>query len=85
MTYDPHVLMVGIMLMGIEMKKKRAADSVTEFIDGFGYIGAALTGIFSGFLIDVYSWYAAFYFWAIAATIAAILMVVMSALESRIF
>lgn len=83
MTYGPHVLMVGIMPMDVGTRK--AAASVTGFIDGFGYIGAALAGIFSGLLIDVYSWHVAFYFWAISAAITAILMIVMSALESRIF
>lgn len=72
MTYGPHVLMVGIMPMDIGTRK--AAASVTGFIDGFGYIGAALSGICSGLIIDVYGWYAAFYFWAISAVIAALLM-----------
>jgi len=73
MTYGPHVLMVGIMPMDLGTRK--AASSVTGFIDGFGYIGAGLTGVLSGWLVDSYSWNAAFYLWVISAIIASILMV----------
>ena len=73
MTYGPHVLIVTTMPMDLGTRK--AASSVAGFIDGFGYIGAGLTGVFSGWLIDNYSWNAAFYFWVISAIIAAILMV----------
>ncbi len=72
MTYGPHVLMVGTIAMDFGTRK--AAASAAGFIDCFGYIGAALTGIGSGLLIDKYSWNAAFYFWIAGAFIAAILM-----------
>lgn len=83
MVYGPHVLIVGIIPMDVGTRK--AAASVTGFIDGFGYIGAALVGVLSGLLVDAYGWYAAFYFWTMAAVITAILMVLMSMQESRIF
>ena len=73
MTYGPHVLMVGIMPMDLVTRK--AASSVTGFVDGFAYIGAGLTGVFSGWLIDIFGWDAAFYFWVISAIIASILMI----------
>lgn len=72
MTYGPHVLMVGTVPMDFGTRK--AAASAAGFIDCFGYIGAALTGIGSGLLIDKYNWNAAFYFWITGAFIAAILM-----------
>jgi len=72
MTYGPHVLMVGTIAMDFGTRK--AAASAAGFIDCFGYIGAALTGIGSGLLIDKYSWNAAFYFWIAGAFIAALLM-----------
>ena len=72
MTYGPHVLIVSILPIDIETRK--AAASVTGFIDGFGYIGAALSGICTGLLIDTYSWYAAFYFWTISTVITTVLM-----------
>jgi len=72
MTYGPHILMVGTVAMDFGTRK--AAASAAGFIDCFGYIGAALTGIGSGLLIDKYSWNAAFYFWIAGAFTAAILM-----------
>ena len=75
MTYGPHVLIVGIMPMDLGTRK--ASSSVAGFVDGFGYIGAGLTGVFSGWLIDNYSWGAAFNLWVISAAIAAVLMVIL--------
>lgn len=72
MTYGPHVLIVGIMPMDLGTRK--TSSSVTGFVDGFGYIGAGLTGVFSGWLMDSYGWDAAFNFWIAAAVIAGILM-----------
>ena len=71
-TYGPHVLMVTTMPMDFGTRK--AAASATGFIDGWGYIGAAITGVGSGFLIDNFGWNSAFYFWIIGALAAAILM-----------
>jgi OPA family glycerol-3-phosphate transporter-like MFS transporter len=74
MIYGPHVLMVTTMPM--EYGTRKAAASATGFIDGWGYIGAALTGVASGWLIDKYNWNAAFNFWVISAIISAILMLI---------
>ncbi|MBL7147240.1 MAG: MFS transporter [Nanoarchaeota archaeon] len=72
MTYGPHVLMVTTMPMDFGTRK--AAASAAGFIDGWGYIGAAITGVGSGFLIDTFGWNAAFYFWVLGALGAAIVM-----------
>ncbi len=72
MTYGPHVMIVTAMPMDIGSRK--AASSVTGFIDAMGYAGAAITGVVSGLLIDKISWNAAFSFWVAAAFFAAILM-----------
>lgn len=72
MTYGPHVLMVTTMPMDFGTRK--AAASAAGFIDGWGYIGAAITGVGSGFLIDHFGWNAAFYFWVLGALGAAIIM-----------
>lgn len=72
MTYGPHVLMVGIIPMDFATRK--AASSATGFIDCMGYIGAALTGVGTGWLVDKYNWNATFYFWVAGAFIAALLM-----------
>ncbi len=36
-----------------------------------GYLGASLTGVGTGFLIEKFSWNAAFYFWLFGALFAA--------------
>ena len=75
LTYGPHVMMVTAMPMDFGTRK--AAASATGFIDGWGYIGAALTGVGTGWLIDTFSWDAAFYFWVLGAVAAAMLMSVL--------
>lgn len=75
LAYGPHVMMVGIMPMDLGTRK--ASSSVTGFIDALGYVGASITGAGTGWLLDNFSWYAAFYFWLIAAIIAAGLMAVL--------
>ena len=72
MTYGPHVLMVTAMPMDYGTRK--AAASATGFIDGLGYVGAAITGVGSGWLIDNFGWNAAFNFWVVSGVICAILM-----------
>lgn len=53
---------------------RKAAASAAGFIDGVSYIGAALTGVASGYLADHFGWNAAFYLWVGAAVAAAALM-----------
>jgi sugar phosphate permease len=71
-TYGPHVLMVGHAAQ--DFAGRKAAASAAGFIDGFGYIGAAMTGVFTGWLVENYGWYAGFYYWIIAALVAAVVM-----------
>ena len=72
MTFGPHVLIVGIAPMDFATRK--VASSATGFVDCFGYIGAALTGVGSGWLADKFGWNASFYLWVAGALAAAILM-----------
>jgi len=72
LTYGPHVIMVSTIAM--DYCTRKAASSAAGFIDCLGYIGAALTGVGSGWLTDRFGWDAAFYFWVAGALIAAILM-----------
>jgi OPA family glycerol-3-phosphate transporter-like MFS transporter len=71
-TYGSHVLMVGHAAQ--DFAGRKAAASAAGFIDGFGYIGAAMTGVFTGWLVDNYSWTAGFWYWIIAALVAAFIM-----------
>ncbi len=75
LTFGPHMLIVTAIPMDLGTKERAA--SAAGFIDGWGYIGAALTGVGTGFLLDNFSWNYAFYFWISGAIIAAIFMVVL--------
>jgi len=72
LTYGPHVAIVTYAPMDFGTRK--AAASAAGFIDGMGYIGAAITGVVSGFLADHFGWNAAFYLWMGGAFGAAVLM-----------
>jgi len=74
-TYGPHVIIVAAIPMDFGTRK--GASSAAGFIDGLGYVGATLTAIVSGWLIDNYSWDAAFNFWIASAFIAAGLMAIL--------
>jgi len=75
MTHGPHILTVASVPMDYGTRK--AASSATGFIDGVGYIGAALTGTLSGWLTDVWGWNAAFYLWICASVFAGVLMLLL--------
>ena len=49
-TYGAHVMMVAA--MPVDFSVKGGSASATGFIDGFGYLGATLVSVISGFLID---------------------------------
>lgn len=49
-TYGPHILMVGHAAQ--DFGKKSGAGGAAGFIDAMGYIGATLTGVGAGALID---------------------------------
>lgn len=72
LTFGPHVIMVTALPM--DLGTKEMAASATGFIDGWGYIGASLTGVGTGFLLDRFGWNAAFYFWVSGAFLAALIM-----------
>lgn len=71
-TYGPHVMICATIPM--DYASRKAAASAAGFIDGFGYFGASLTGVISGFLVDHYGWNAAFYFWVVGVFLAIVLM-----------
>ena len=71
-TYDAHMVIVATVPMDYGIRK--AACSAAGFIDGFGYIGAGLVRVGTGWLVDRWGWNAEIYFWVISAFIAAGLM-----------
>ncbi len=75
LTFGPHMLIVTALPMDLGTKERAA--SATGFIDGWGYIGASMTGLGTGLLLDHLGWNAAFYFWISGAIIAAIFMMIL--------
>jgi len=71
--YGPHVLVCATMCM--DYATRRAAASAAGLVDCFGYFGAALAGIGSGWMVDHYGWNAAFNFWIVGIVIGIILMI----------
>jgi sugar phosphate permease len=74
-TYGPHILLVGHFPSDVAGRK--VASSAAGFIDGCGYIGASMTGFFTGFLVEHFGWSAGFYYWIAAALTAAGIMLFM--------
>jgi len=81
LTFGPHMLIVTALPMDLGTKEKAA--SATGFIDGFGYVGASLTGVGTGLLIDLIGWDAAFWFWISGAVIAAFFMAILWRYEGK--
>ena len=81
LTFGPHVLIVAA--LPADLVTRKAASSVTGFIDAMGYVGASLTGVGTGYLIDKFSWNAAFGFWIFGAIFAAIMIVFIWKYEVR--
>lgn len=67
-TCGPQVLIGG--LSAVESSSKKVASAVTGFCGMFGYIGAILSGVGTGYIVDTFSWGGAVNFWLISALIA---------------
>jgi len=66
-TCGPQLLIGG--LCAIESSSKRVASAATGFTGSFGYIGAILSGVGTGYMIDKFGWNGAIYFWIASAVI----------------
>ena len=67
-TCGPQVLIGG--LSAVESSSKKVASAVTGFCGMFGYIGAILSGVGTGFIIQKFSWNSAINFWILSALIS---------------
>jgi len=72
LNFAPHALLVSTIPM--EFGTRKAASAATGFIDGWGYIGAAITTFTSGALIDAAGSWAAFLLWIIVALIGGLVL-----------
>ncbi len=80
-TCGPQVLIGG--LSAVESSSKKVASAVTGFCGMFGYIGAILSGVGTGFIIDKFSWNGAVYFWLLSALIALGICVILLKKENK--
>ena len=80
-TFGPHILLVAA--LPADLGSRKAASSVTGLINAFGYLGASLTGIGTGILIEKFSWNAAFYFWIFGAFFAAVMVLLIWVLKDK--
>jgi len=78
-VYGPHMMLVTVLPM--DLGTKGMASSATGFVDGWGYVGAALTGVGTGFLLDNFGWNYVFYFWLFGAIIATVLMAILGGMN----
>ncbi|MFH1005928.1 MAG: MFS transporter [Candidatus Latescibacterota bacterium] len=60
--------------MAMDIGTRKAASSVTGFIDALGYVGATLTGVGTGWLIEHTNWTVCFHAWAGSVWVGAGLM-----------
>ncbi|MFX0185813.1 MAG: hypothetical protein ACFE95_22235, partial [Candidatus Hodarchaeota archaeon] len=72
LTFGPHVMLVSTIPM--EFGTRKAASTATGFIDGWGYVGSAITTFGSGVLIGVSGPESTFLFWVIMALAGGIVL-----------
>jgi sugar phosphate permease len=80
-TFGPQSLLVSQLPMIFGNSKN--TGSIVGFIDGVGYIGAAITGILSGWLIDNFGWEYAFYFWLFGAVSSSIFIYLSNNIQKK--
>lgn len=73
LTFGPHVLLVSTIPM--EFGTRKATSSVTGFIDGWGYIGAAISTQIVGVILDTSTMEMAYLFWILAALVGCLILI----------
>ncbi len=72
LTFGPHVLLVSTIPM--EFGTRKAASTATGFIDGWGYVGSAITTFGSGILLGAEGPESTFLFWVTMALLGGIVL-----------
>ncbi|MDR1327419.1 MAG: MFS transporter [Heliobacteriaceae bacterium] len=70
-TYGPQMLIGGV--CAIESSSRKVASAVTGFTGTFGYVGAILSGVGTGFVVDKLGWNGAIGFWGVSAAICIVI------------
>ncbi len=68
-TYGPQCLIGGV--CAVESSSKKVASAAVGFTGIFGYVGAVLSGIGTGLVVDKFGWNGAIAFWGASAVICA--------------
>jgi sugar phosphate permease len=74
-TYGPQMLIGG--LCAVESSSKKVASAATGFTGSFGYVGAMLSGVGTGTVIDKFGWNGALYFWIASAVLCMLILLPM--------
>ena len=80
-TCGPQVLIGG--LSAVESSSKKVASAVTGFCGMFGYIGAILSGVGTGVIVDKFSWGGAVNFWFVSALVALVICLLLYKNEKK--
>ncbi len=71
-TAGPLIFIGG--LCAVESASKKVAAAATGFCGIFGYLGAMISGIGTGWFIDNYGWQSALWFWIVSALLCIIIL-----------
>ena len=71
-TAGPLIFIGG--LCAVESSSKKVAAAATGFCGVFGYLGAMISGIGTGYFIDQFGWQSALWFWIISALLCIIIL-----------
>lgn len=80
-TYGPQMLIPG--LAAIDFSTRRAAGTAVGLTGTFSYLGAMVTGVGSGFLVDKFGWAGGFYLWVGSAVLAILFILPMWSAKAR--
>ncbi len=72
-TAGPQMMIGG--LCAVESASKKVASAACGFTGIFGYVGAVLTSVGTGFFVDHYGWNAALIYWIAAAAICILICI----------
>lgn len=72
-TAGPLIFIGG--LCAVESTSKKVAAAATGFCGVFGYLGAMISGIGTGYFVDNYGWQSALWFWIISAFLCIVFLI----------
>lgn len=71
-TAGPLIFIGG--LCAVESSSKKVAAAATGFCGIFGYLGAMISGIGTGYFIDNFGWQSALWFWIVSAFLCIVIL-----------